>query len=67
MGFNIYISEQDWAFREAELTRELEKRRMVKEAKATQKAAGKNRLQTGNNSTESVPVKKVGKENLEWN
>lgn len=67
MSYNAYFSEKDWSFKQAEMEKELEKRRMVREAKAariSQKAAQK---LSDLNLTETKNTQKVGKETLGWN
>lgn len=69
MSFNMYVTEKDWAFREAELARDLERRQRVHEAKqarAEYKASLK-QAKTNHYSTEPKPIEKVGKEKLGWN
>ncbi len=67
MGYNIYFSEKDWSFREAEMVKELEHRRLVKEAKATRITQKTDQKPGDLTSIETKTTHKVGKETLRWN
>ena len=67
MSYNIYFSEKDWSFREAEMVKELEHRRLVREAKAARIAERTQQKQGNLTSIENKPTQKVGKETLRWN
>ena len=64
---NFYFNEKEWDFKQAEMAKNLERIRLLKEAKAARKAEKALRKQTGMNFNENINTQKVGKETLGWN
>ena len=64
---SFYFNEKDWDFKQAELAKHLEHRRLVKEAKVARKAQKLLEKQTGMLINETTNTQKVGKETLGWN
>jgi hypothetical protein len=75
MYYNPYFSEKEWSFNQAELTRNLEKWRQIKEAKQGRAANKAGQAQANlqlaetrsDEPIETKTVKQVGKEKLGWN